>query len=261
MAAVDFLSSVGLGARFDMVEKTEQLPKSPKSAAQIIADRRADPRYKFAAAARVVDKKSGAKVESRVSDLSREGCFVDAPQPFPLGTIVTLRITKDVKSFEAGARVVFSSVGKGMGLFFMTIDPAQRVILDEWLSSTLETSWLASTRRRSQRILIKFPVRVQGKNRQGVAFDEETYTQAASAHGALILLSATVKKGQRLTLFNKQTKGSMECIVAHLGDVQDNLTQVGVEFVLPNPAFWNATFPPEDWSVRHVDAKSKSNVR
>ena len=121
-------------------------------------------------------------------------------------------------------------------------------------------SWLASTRRQSQRMLVKLPVRVTGKNSLGLAFDKKTHTQAVSAHGGLILLSASVSKGQRLTLSNDRTKESLECVVAYIGEVPGNSVQVGIAFILPNPKFWNVTFPPEDWSVRHPDAKLKPNV-
>jgi hypothetical protein len=30
---------------------------------------------------------------------------------------------------------------------------------------------------------------------------------------------------------------------------------VGVEFPQPNPEFWGVSFPPEDWSPSHPDAK------
>jgi hypothetical protein len=259
MATTDFLIYISAG-HFQMSDKTR---KSPQSAAPVAKDRRTDPRYKFSAASVVVEKISGAQVESSVNDLGSRGCFLNTGNPFPLGTIVAVRIMKEGKSFEAEARVVFSSEGKGMGLFFTTVDPAQHEILQEWLASSLETSWLASTRRQSQRILVRLPVHVAGKNSFGTTFDEETYTQAVSAHGALVLLSASVKKGQRLTLSNERTNASLECIVAHIGSVQENRVQVGMSFILPNPGFWNVTFPPEGWSIRHPDAKSaksKSSV-
>jgi len=221
-----------------MPNKTEQ---SPKSAAPAAKDRRADPRYKFMAAAVAVEKKSGTQIDARVGDLSREGCFLETNIPFPLGAIVSIRITKGAKSFLAVARIVSSSAAKGMGLFFTTVDPPQREILTEWLAASLETSWLASTRRQSQRILIRIPIRVMGQNQRGTP---------------LLLLSTSVSRGQHITLSNQRTKESLECVVAHIGETHDNLVQVGVAFLLPNPGFWGVTFPPEDWSVRHPDAKS-----
>jgi PilZ domain-containing protein len=235
-----------------MADKPENIRQTATSVAK---DRRADQRYKFTALAVVVEKKSGRQVESRVSDLSPRGCFVSTDNPFPVGTNVTLRITKGTKSFEAGATVVSSSEGKGMGLFFASVDPVQSETLGGWLMSSLETSWLISTRRKSQRLFLRLPIKVAGHNSSGSPFEEKTHTQAVSAHGALVLLSAAVNKGQHLVLTDDRQKESVECVVAHIGDVQGNFVQVGVAFRLPNPKFWKVTFPAEDWSARHPDAK------
>lgn len=233
------------------------MPEKPSSKITPEAkDRRVDPRYKFTAAVAVTVKDSGKQLKSTVGDLGERGCFVTTNDPLSLGTNVTVCLTKDSETFEAEARVVFSSAGRGMGLFFTEIAPAQMKILDEWLSEFVESTWFAATRRQSQRLMVRFPIHVIGKGKSGKMFDEETHTQAVSAHGTLILLSEPVKKRQRLIMSNEQTKASLECIVAYIGATQGSLTQVGLAFVLPNPGFWNVTFPPEDWSIRHPDAKS-----
>jgi hypothetical protein len=142
-----------------------------------------------------------------------------------------------------------------MGLMFAAIEPEQLQTLETWLAESRETSWLAANRRRSQRVLMAVPVRVSGQNKVGSPFEEETRTVAISAHGALILVSTQVHRGQRLTLSNVQTKAALECVVAHIAKYQSSQTQVGVEFMLPNPIFWHVAFPPKDWTPRHPDAK------
>ena len=219
-------------------------------------DRRTHPRYKFIAAVEVVAAESGARIETRVRDLSQQGCYVDTNNALPLGTVTDVRIAKGAQLFEARGRVVYSRVGKGMGLVFTAIEPEQRGTLATWLAESRETSWLAANRRRSQRVLMTIPVRVSGQTAVGLHFEEETQTRAISAHGALILVSRQVYKGQRLTLSNVQTKGALECIVAHIDRHQREHPHVGVEFMLPNPIFWHVTFPPKDWTPRHPDAKS-----
>jgi PilZ domain len=102
---------------------------------------------------------------------------------------------------------------------------------------------------------------VSGKTGAALPFNEDAHTRAISAHGALILLSTPVHRGQRLTLSNVQTKAALECVVAHIDRRQKNQPQVGVEFMLPNPMFWHVAFPPKDWSPRHPDAKSRGKVR
>jgi hypothetical protein len=220
------------------------------------ADRRIHPRYEFIAAVEVRVAESGARIETRVRDLSQQGCYVDTNNALPLGTVTDVRITKGAQLFEARTRVVYSRAGKGMGLMFTAVEPEQLRTLETWLAESRETSWLAANRRRSQRVLMTIPVRVSGQNGVGLPFEEETHTRAISAHGGLILVSTQVNRGQRLTLSNVQTKAALECVVAHIDSHQGGHPQVGVEFMLPNPIFWHVAFPPKDWTPRHPDAKS-----
>lgn len=219
------------------------------------ADRRTYPRYEFTAAVEVVAAESGTRMETRLRDLSQKGCYVDTDSPLPLETAADVRITKGAQSFEARARVVYSQVSKGMGLVFTSVEPKQLGTLETWLGESRETSWLASNRRRSQRVLMKIPVRVSGRTTSGSRLEEVTHTLAVSAHGALIAVSERVNRGQRLTLSNVQTKGALECVIAHIGRREGEHIQVGVEFMLPNPIFWHVNFPPKDWTPRHPDAK------
>ncbi len=221
------------------------------------ADRRIHPRYEFVAAVEVRVAESDARIETRVRDLSQQGCYVDTDNPLPLGTVTDVRIKKGAQLFEARTRVVYSRAGKGMGLMFTAIEPEQIRTLETWLAESRETSWLAANRRRSQRVLMTIPVRVSGQNGVGLPFEEETHTRAISAHGGLIQVSTQVYRGQRLTLSNVQTKAALECVVAHIDRHQGGHPQVGVEFMLPNPVFWHVAFPPKDWTPRHPDAKSQ----
>ncbi len=224
-------------------------------------DRRTHPRYEFAAAVEVIAPESGARMETRVRDLSRQGCYVDTNKPLPLGTVTDVRITKGSQLFAARARVVYSRVGKGMGLVFTAIEQEQLRTLETWLLESRETSWLAANRRRSQRVLMTIPVRVSGKSGAGSPFEEETHTRAISAHGALLLMSTQVYRGQRLTLSNVLTKAALECVVAHIDRRRGEHPQAGVEFALPNPMFWHVAFPPKDWTPHHPDAKSHVKAR
>src|SRR5882724_6694763 len=233
---------------------------APTSTPLTGADRRVYPRYEFTAAAEVVPAESGSRMETRVRDLSQQGCYVDTGDVLPLGTVTGVRITKGAQLFEARARVVYSRAGKGMGLVFTEIEPERQRTLETWIAESRETSWLAANRRRSQRVLMTLPIRVCGQRGAGLAFEEETHTRAISAHGALILVSTKVQRGQRLTLSNLQTKAALECVVAHIDRKQSSQPQVGVEFALPNPTFWHVVFPPKDWTPKHPHAKSRVRV-
>ncbi len=241
------------GDQFSAAVEEEKAPGPAGSPAG--ADRRIHPRYEFVAAVEVVAAESGARIETRVRDLSQQGCYVDTNNALPLGTATEVHITKGAQLFEAHARVVYSRASKGMGLVFTAIEPEKREILETWLTESRETSWLAANRRRSQRVLMTIPVRVSGKTGAGSPFEEETHTRAISAHGALILVSTPVHRGQRLTLSNVPAKAALECVVAHIDRNQRDHPQVGVEFLLPNPMFWHVAFPPKDWTPRHPHAK------
>src|SRR6266478_6269640 len=75
------------------------------------------------AAVELVAAESGARMETRVRDLSQQGCYVDTNNALPLGTVTDVRITKGAQLFEARARVVYSRATKGMGLVFTAIEP------------------------------------------------------------------------------------------------------------------------------------------
>lgn len=231
-----------------------------RSKVPVAADRRNHPRYAFNAAVEVVAAAPGARIKTRIRDLSQQGCYVDTDSPLPLGTTTDVRITKGAAKFEAVGRVVSQQPGKGMGLMFTAIPPEQHGTLESWIAESRETSWLAANRRRSQRVLMKLPVRVSGQAGVALSFEEEAHTLAISAHGALIALGAPVYRGQRLTLSNVQTKDALECVVAHIDRFQGEQIQVGVEFLLPNPTFWHVAFPPKDWTPRHPDAKSRAKL-
>ena len=239
-------------------------PPSPREASASAAppsaaDRRANPRYAFTATAEVAATDSSARAKTRVRDLSQQGCYLDTETPLPLGTAANVRMTKSAKSLEVQGRVVYVQPGRGMGLMFTAVKPEHGGTLDTWINESRETSWLANNRRRSQRVLMKVPVRV-GVHAGNAAFsEEETYTLAVSAHGALIAVSAPMYRGQRLTLSNPQTKDSLECVVAHIDKFPEEPVKVGVEFLLPNPMFWHVAFPPKDWSPRHPHAKRRPN--
>ena len=232
-------------------------PVAEKPAPRTAADRRAHPRYAFTAAIEVVAPELGARIATQVRDLSQQGCFVDTDGPLALGIATQVRITKGATLFEASARVVYNQTGKGMGLMFTTVELEHLKILDTWIAESRESSWRAANRRRSQRVLMRVPVRVSGQAADGASFEEETHTLSISPHGALLVLTPAVQRGQRFILANLQTKAALECVVAHLERLPGEPIQVGVEFSLPNPAFWRVAFPPKDWTPRHPDAKSR----
>lgn len=116
-------------------------------------------------------------------------------------------------------------------------------------------------RRRSQRVLMQVGVRIRGTDAQGNIFEEDTETLAINAHGALILVKARLISGIKVMMRHKGTQEEQECLVAFLGPVRSGRAEIGLEFSSPRPTFWRVTFPPEDWSSKHPEARTVSSHR
>jgi hypothetical protein len=99
-----------------------------------INERRTTPRYQFTASTEAIEPHSGVRIAGRTSDLGRGGCYIDTISPFPVGTIITVRINRENQSFKAEGKVVFSQTGMGMGVAFATTDPDQLWTLEKWIS-------------------------------------------------------------------------------------------------------------------------------
>jgi hypothetical protein len=99
---------------------------------------RCDPRYPFIASAELLEENSGARMSSRISDLSLNGCYVDTINPLPDGALVHLRIFTETHAFEAPATVVHSQAFLGMGMKFREVQPESAEVLRLWLPEAAE---------------------------------------------------------------------------------------------------------------------------
>jgi hypothetical protein len=97
-------------------------------------ERRRHARYPFTSAAEVVVPQTQTRIQGRTSDLSRGGCFLDTASTFPAGSTVTIRLTKDNRSFESDAEVVYSLVGMGMGVKFTGAEIEQFGTVEKWMA-------------------------------------------------------------------------------------------------------------------------------
>jgi hypothetical protein len=108
---------------------------------------------------------------------------------------------------------------------------------------------------------MQIPVRIRGKNPQGVDFEEFTETLAINAHGALVLLAARLTSGGVVHMRHNKTEEEQECHVAFLGPVRAGKGEIGLEFTSPRPTFWRVAFPPEDWTSKSPEARNISSNR
>jgi hypothetical protein len=97
-------------------------------------ERRLHSRFPFTVMVEAIDTQSQAKLSARTSDIGLGGCYVDTLNPFAAGTVIKIRLTKDEVTLEADAKVIFSQVGMGMGVAFISAIPRQFRIFLKWLN-------------------------------------------------------------------------------------------------------------------------------
>jgi hypothetical protein len=129
------------------------------------------------------------------------------------------------------------------------------------MSQVANTTTNPAVRRRSQRVLMQVGVLIRGNDAQGKPFEEKTDTLAINAHGALVALKTRITSGSKLKMKHNMTEEDQECHVVFLGPVRDGKAEIGLEFSEPRPAFWRVTFPPEDWTPKHPEARTASRTR
>jgi hypothetical protein len=98
-------------------------------------------------------------------------------------------------------------------------------------------------RRRSKRVLKRVPVIVKLRDAGKQSLAEKTEAIIVNDHGALILLAAVVKVNQIIRVENPTIREELLCRVTSVGDSFMGKTQVGIEFIVPTPGFWQA--PPK----------------
>jgi hypothetical protein len=96
-------------------------------------EKRRTPRYVFFASAELYDERSEVRVASRVSELGLHGCYLDMMNPFPMDTIVLLKIFAGDAAFKTRAKVVYSKSTLGAGMAFIDVDPESLAVLQHWI--------------------------------------------------------------------------------------------------------------------------------
>ncbi len=99
-------------------------------------------------------------------------------------------------------------------------------------------------RRRSKRLQLVVPVEVIAFEGESEAFREATRMLTVNANGGLLMLGASVSRGQLLRLVNQRTAEHQECRVVNIDEAEDGKWAVGVEFTQPAGNFWQISFPP-----------------
>ncbi len=100
-------------------------------------------------------------------------------------------------------------------------------------------------RRRSDRLMLTMPLRVQGKTERGETFDDEGRTIVLNRHGACIHSKHTLRHGQIISLYSPGTMRRGSFRVA--GPVEPPSEAGGdwaIEAIDPDLNLWGIRFPP-----------------
>jgi hypothetical protein len=97
-------------------------------------ERRSAPRYSFAGKAEILEPLSGARLSGQVSQISLNGCYVEASEPLAPRTVIWLAIEREGNKLETWASVANSQIGQGMGIAFFDREPEQLAIIAGWLA-------------------------------------------------------------------------------------------------------------------------------
>jgi hypothetical protein len=98
---------------------------------------RRTPRYSLALEIEMTDVKWDTQIRARTKMLSLFGCGIDSERLFSRGTSVRIKLFHHGAEVKAGARVVYSTSGLGMGVAFTSIEREDEQLLARWITELL----------------------------------------------------------------------------------------------------------------------------
>ena len=112
--------------------------------------------------------------------------------------------------------------------------------------------------RRSERVLLRIPIRVEGNDTRGNVFDETTCTLVVNRHGALIAVARLLQPGAVIKITNLNTQISCSFVVVMRAAASMSGTpEWGVKCLAPELGIWGVHFPerskePAEADLTHV---------
>jgi len=99
--------------------------------------------------------------------------------------------------------------------------------------------------RSSERVLLKIPIRVEGKDILGNEFVETTYTLVVNRSGGLIVVEHRLEPGAviKITNLRSQVSSSFEVVMRPEHSMSGN-PELGVKCLAPEVEIWGVHFPP-----------------
>ena len=100
-------------------------------------------------------------------------------------------------------------------------------------------------RRRSERVLIRIPIKVLGTDSVGKEVKIDAEAVVVSRHGALIHVNAELIPNSHIHITNAFTRKQELFRVVWVGERKaESGYDVGVELLNPSDVFWGISFPP-----------------
>jgi len=109
---------------------------SPPESGTSYSNRRAVPRFNLIATAEIIEPASDVRMSGRISEISRNGCYVDLLNTLPAQTVIHVRISRDRGNFESPGKIIYVQDGMGMGVGFVNTPAEQLETLDSWLAES-----------------------------------------------------------------------------------------------------------------------------
>ncbi len=106
-------------------------------------------------------------------------------------------------------------------------------------------------RRRSQRVVIRVPVRLETRIAEEKLLVSAT-TVAVNIHGAMVLCARSFEADTKLVIFNERTRERASARVTRTPRESSEGFLIPLEFDKPLPMFWQISFPPENWKPTDI---------
>jgi hypothetical protein len=97
-------------------------------------ERRATLRVPFVAHAEITEPGANTSIVVRISDISKDGCYVDLRSALPVGKAVRIKIRAATDICEADAVVSYTHPHLGMGLIFTNVSPESQAVLQKLIT-------------------------------------------------------------------------------------------------------------------------------
>ncbi len=107
-------------------------------------------------------------------------------------------------------------------------------------------SLVSEDRRRSQRVIIRMPVKLE-VTKAGQKISLEAHTIAVNIHGAMVVCKRPFDAETKLEIINRATNERASARVTRTPRETSEGYLTPIEFSKPSPAFWQISFPSTDW--------------